>query len=111
MNDYRIDAKTAKGAAGQMHRAVRAMSKAIGQDPDIETLARTERRNGHNVYVVSWESGPFEWAVIGTGGGDIWAEELGGYPYANNATPTFDMPGNRKWMAEPYYSFDLHFYN
>ena len=96
-----INAKTPRGAANQLLRAIRKI------DPD-------ERNSGigfdEDAPKVWWESGPYEWAVIATGPGDIFAEELGGTlgdAYRNK--PTFDMRSGN-WFAEPDNSYSLKFW-
>jgi hypothetical protein len=40
---------------------------------------------------VTWEDGPYEWAVIGGGGGNIWGEEMGYHLYDHRLQPTFEF--------------------
>ena len=96
-----INAKTPRGAANQLLRAIRKI------DSD-------ERNSGigfdGNAPKVWWETGPYQWAVIATGPGDIFAEELGGTladAYRNK--PTFDMK-SENWFAEPDNSYSLRFW-
>ena len=93
---YVIDAKTPKGQAGQMLRAVNAEATAVGMDKTAiivkESIIRSDYKRV-NHYVVVWRDGPFEWGVIGGLGGAIWNEELGKSMYRNSdgspVTPTF----------------------
>jgi hypothetical protein len=82
------DTMTAKQAAERAHEIVREFSANFGQNPDIETFLRTPEQNAGyahgNCYVVSWESGPYQWAIAAS------------------------MSMNK--FCEPYYSFDLCFY-
>jgi hypothetical protein len=66
-----------------------------------------DRRKG---WMVTWENGPFEWAIIGTLGGAIWAEELGVYPYAIGHTETFKFVQRSRWVAEAKNSYAVVFY-
>jgi len=85
------DTPTAEAAARAVYAVVRRYCEAMGYKPDIETFIRSPQEsldaNGvHGAcWVVSWESGPFQWAV---------GASLGGH--------------NR--LVEPYYSFDLTFF-
>ncbi len=62
----------------------------VGFQPDIEvhihTPEQTEARGYGRFWNVSFEAGPFEWAV--------------------HASMVIDNPN---WYVEPYYSFDLQF--
>jgi hypothetical protein len=81
--------KSAKSVAEAIHAALRETSAAIGQDPNIETFLREEKRADGIEYRVSWESGPYEWAI-------------------HAATVVYEASGR---LAEPYYSFDLSLYD
>lgn len=74
----------AKNAAMRVYDVLYRHSMASGQQPDIEVLLRKEG----NMYRVSWESVPHEWAV----------------PVSLALTATL------QGVVEPYYSFDLCFY-
>lgn len=86
---------TAEDAAQAFHAAlVAAMADSeeyYNYDPDIETSLfapdRTVDYSGSSHWCVLWESGPYEWAI-----GASW--QVRG-PWGH---------------TEPYYSFDLHFY-
>lgn len=86
--------KNAETMAKAAHAVVREMSAEEGQNPDIETFIKTPAESHQylggtpNVWIVCWESGPYQWAIgtsmaIGAGCGKL---------------------------CEPYYSFDLTFY-
>lgn len=80
---------TAEAAAKAVFEVVRAFAVESGQNPDVECAFRTPAQNEGfphgKCYVVSWEAGPFQWAI---------GASLGGH--------------NR--LTEPHYSFDLTFY-
>jgi hypothetical protein len=88
---YVIDAKTPKGQAGQMLRAVNREAKANGA-PETAVLEKrlivTSSCKRINTYMVIWEDGPFEWAIIGEDG-NIWGEEMGYTLYDRRLEPTF----------------------
>lgn len=79
-----------RDAAFGLYDALCRVSRAHGQNPDIEVAIQSahESQNngfGHNWRVI-WESGPFEWAIA----------------------LSFQVTG--PWgFTEPYYSFDLCF--
>lgn len=73
--------KTPEGVAKAVHRVCREACKQWGMNPKIETFCRQERLG---VWKVSWESGPYQWAIA--------------------ASLSYD---NRAVLCEPYWSFDL----
>jgi hypothetical protein len=75
--------KTAKRQAQAVYDVLRVAASKDGMKPDIECYIRPERGG----YRVSWESGPYEWAIV-----------------ASEALCQCGI------FAEPYYSFDLCFY-
>ena len=88
--------KTAAGAAKGFYKALmRFASEVYGQeDPSKEMFIHNPEQsaaNGYgNVWRVCWESGPFEWAI----------------------PASFEVrAADYSWHTEPYYSFDLCFYN
>jgi hypothetical protein len=96
-----INAKTPKGAASQLLRAIRKF------DPDERNSGITSFAGAPKVY---WTSGPYEWSVIATGTGDIFAEEQGGdLADAYQNPPTFYMK-SKNWYAEPYETYSLIFW-
>ena len=121
---YVIDAKTASGAASQLKRAIQdEITKVYGKDdPSVLDVKVTDAVHGYGDkrknYTVTWENGPFEWAIIGTLGGAIWNEELGRNPYRNNGravVPTFSFPTSgidirARWVAEAKNSYAVVFY-
>lgn len=85
--------KTARGIATALHKALSSFASDIGMKPDIEvhmwSPSELKRRNapqGAGCYVVSFEAGPYQWAV------------------------SFSNCGEAKRLMEPYYSFDLCIY-
>lgn len=76
--------KTAKGQAEAAFAAICAFAEATGSNPDRECFIRNE---GPNEWRVSFESGPYSWAI-----------------------PASDAIGQIGILAEPYYNFDLCFY-
>ena len=112
-----IDAKTAKGAAGQMLAAINKMTADMAGDADSSNWAgiRVETNyQGRNVYTVYWEMGaPFEWAPKATMGSNIWAEDFYSdaqeFGFELDRTPTFKMVDGRKWWAECENSYCVSF--
>ena len=94
---YTIDAKTAKGQANQVLRAVNREARRLDlPETAIVRKIPTRRSDGPNVkrvtfWEVTWEDGPYEWAVIGGGGGNIWGEELGYKLYDRRLPATFEF--------------------
>ena len=101
--------KTAKGAATKLHEFLREKSAALGQNPDIEVFMRQHQDQQGNEqagrWLVSWEAGPYEWAICLSGGDSMYAAELENY----SGKTQVKMFGSPHWIAEPYYSFDLVF--
>jgi len=79
-------------------------------DPDERnSYLRTSEQGAPEVV---WEAGPYEWAPIATGPGDIFAEENGGTltdAYQRNE-PTFRFASEAKWFPEPSTSYALCFW-
>lgn len=75
--------KTARGQARAAHNILRRAAARLNMNPDIEVFMRDEG----NFIRVSWESGPYEWAIV-----------------ASDALCQVGV------FAEPHYSFDLCFY-
>lgn len=111
-----IRAKTARGAANQAHRAIMAEAKAMGQSPDHifvrEETEYADHRRGKTAYRVVWEEGPFEWAIVASLGGAIWAEEIDGIlGYGAEHDPSFDFEYNNDgYHIECANSYSLIFY-
>jgi hypothetical protein len=85
-------AVNAHAAALAVHALCIAKAKAEGMKPDIEVAIRSPGQPRHhsenNCWGVCFEAGPYDWAV------DASLDAFGG-----------------KVMAEPYYGFDLSFYD
>ena len=82
-----LDAEmSAREMASIMYSTLKALALAQGMKPDKEVYIRSpgQDTNSPNAYVVSWEAGPYQWAIT-----------------ASNYFPK---------LVEPYYSFDLCFY-
>jgi hypothetical protein len=86
--------KTPAGAAKAFYKALLELQKGWGNSEEYarkETLLLTPERSealGYGrCWRVMWESGPFEWAI----------------------PASFEAHGSG-WYTEPYYSFDLGFY-
>ena len=101
---YKITAKTAKGAAAQVLRAIQQMPGGEGA-----FIRESAYSDSPTVY---WEAGPYEWAVIATGPGNIWTEELGGSltDAYQRSSPTFALHGQPRWYAEPMTGSALSFH-
>lgn len=84
--------QTAQGIAGTVYRTLRKVAADMGMNPDMEvhkwTPAEQKRAGYGEQYRVSWEAGPYEWAI--------------GASFA-----VMDATGK---LCEPHYSFDLCFY-
>ena len=105
---YRIDAKTPKGQAGQLLRFIDRMAGVQG----AATLERRTYRNSNYAMRVSWkviwEGGPFEWAIVGGAGGNIWGEELGYKLYDPRLPRTFQFADHVRFDHDSYH--DIIFY-
>lgn len=101
-----INARTPKGAAGATLRAIRTLPGG-----EYAFVRPTEHGSG---WAVVWEEGPYEWTIIATGPGDIYAEEMGGTlvdAYQRNK-PTFDFSAgdSNNWFPEPQNHYALNFW-
>ncbi len=85
-------AQNAHAAALAVHALCVAKAKAEGMKPDIEVAIRApgepRHHDGIDCWSVCFEAGPYEWAI----------------------DASVHTPPNRV-IAEPYYGFDLSFYN
>ena len=88
-----INAETPEKAAKAVYKVCCKAAKAWGMDPEIEVSIRApgepRHHNAIDCWSVSFEAGSYEWAV----------------------TASLSVPLPSKVLAEPYYSFDLCFYN
>jgi hypothetical protein len=87
---YLIDAKTPKGQAGQMLRAINREAESMGQNASAvmekQPMGNWDSKKV-NHYRVAWEEGPYEWAILCASGEDIWHEEL----RMPSVEPTFEF--------------------
>jgi len=111
MFTFPITAKTAGGAAKQLYRHLLHICKELEQDDDAVVLRRPGEGEWTRGWEVCWEEGPYEWAIIATGPGDIYEEELYGTLYQRPATFPGLVSEGAKWYAEPGWSFSLGFIN
>lgn len=75
---------TAKARAHAAHDVLRKFAEGVGHTPDIECFVRP----AHGGWHVSYEAGPYAWGIV-----------------ASEALCQVGI------FAEPYYSFDLVFYD
>jgi hypothetical protein len=111
-----ITAKTKRGAASQIAKAirreaVRVMGMTAQEAEDFITLTTLEWTRPtappDTSYEIIWEcSSPYEWAMIATGGGNIWEDFAPGDGVICGA-PTLKMPAYAKWVAEPSTGFSI----
>lgn len=96
------DYKTAAGAAKALHRFLTEEF-----DADGAVLYRPEDNPRGDNWAVSWEGGPYEWAVHLTLGESLCRGE-----FSQFASPeVIGFYNQDNWLAEPHFSFDLQFYN
>ncbi len=97
--------KTPAGAAKALYKYLREICEGWGYNADIEmnllTPAESEALGLGKCWRVMWESGPYEWGVYLSGGGDFLNET-----YRNESPVTYE---NDNWYLEPHYSFDVGF--
>jgi hypothetical protein len=124
-----IDAKTPKGQASQVLRALRWEARYMMFGADITAEVRPydspyllgygagwtgvglDPLGPHQpCWQVVWEDGPYEWGLNGGSGGCIWDEELPiGYSGgASRRVPTFRFAEHVNF--DHYFSFDIIFY-
>lgn len=104
--------KSAAGMAKAVHERLQHYAETIGHDPEAVLLYDPEeaaaKRSGHGHWTVAWEGGPYEWAHALLGGESLSARE---FPSPGEPTPEVEgFHENDHVDAEPYYSFDLQFY-
>lgn len=84
--------KTAKGAASSLRRVLARAATRMGTNVEQEFAPlRTpdeQARYTSRTWAVMWESGPHDWGTIAS----------------------FLLSGSEHFIAEPYYSFDVHFW-
>ena len=107
-----IDAKTPKGQANQVLRALRweARDMMFGADITAEVRPYDDPLGQQGPWQVVWEDGPYEWGFNGGSGGCIWDEELPiGYSGgASRRVPTFKFAEHVNF--DHHFSFDMIFY-
>ena len=86
--------KSAAGAAKALHKALcKFAAEVYGQNPDIELFIDNPKQSAARGYGknwrVCWESGPLAWGLL--------------------ASLTCEA-SDYSWHTEPYYTFDLCFY-
>lgn len=82
---------TAAQMAKAAHKVLERMARRAGHNPDIEvSIWAPGERAGLDRWRVSYEAGPYEWAVVASMGSIF--------------------NGFGEHIVEPYYSFDLCFY-
>jgi len=101
---------TPEKAAKELYDWCVTKASDIGQKPEIEVALwspeEADQKGYGKAWMVCWEAGPHEWATRLSLGGS--AFELG-YAYRN--PPEVILTGAEKFCAEPYYSFNISFYN
>ena len=112
----RITAKTARGAATELHREIVKICRQFGMKSDCyPVLVSPEAERALSIprfphWTVSWEHGPYDWAMAASHGESIWEEELFGTRGRNPAT--FEgLEQNENWGFELYSSWEVQFYS
>lgn len=86
--------RTAEAMAKKAYEVCCAACVDYGQNPDYEVFMKTPEESGNflggqpGVWIVCWESGPFQWAI----------------------PASMEIGSTTGKLVEPYYSFDLTFY-
>lgn len=81
--------KDPRKCAQAIHAVLKKAALEEDMTPDIETFMRVEGDEGRRTYTVSWESGPYQWAI-------------------QASFIVMDATGR---LCEPYFSFDLCLYD
>lgn len=101
--------KTKAGGAKALYRFLKAKAVELGLPATsvfICSPAENEARGYGSSWSVSWEEGPYEWAIGVSGGSSMYGPERGYGP----DTPKPEIYAfNDNWYVEPWYSFDLFF--
>ena len=88
-----INAETPEKAAKAVYELCCKAAEAWGMSPEYEVSIRAPGESRHHsaidCWAVAFEAGPYDWAI----------------------TASLSVPLPSKVLAEPYYSFDLCFYN
>ena len=102
--------KSPAGAAKALYKYLVNLANEMGYDGEREVFIcnpkQSKERGYSEAWMVSWESGPFEWAVPVSLGSSMFAGELG---YSNTNGPEI-FAFSENWFVEPWYSFDLYFH-
>jgi len=85
--------RTPKGAAAELRRILLAHAHRTGcsrPESEVSDLRnpKEQARYTMRAWAAMWESGPYDWGSI----------------------VSFLLAGAKYWIAEPYYSFDVHFF-
>jgi hypothetical protein len=99
---YEITATTPRLAAYQLQRFITRLC-----DYGEEAVVRAPKDSNYGSWEVVWESGPYEWAISGGLGGDIYEEEFQGTLYMN--PPTFGFHGLIYVEAANTYTMSFHY--
>lgn len=109
------DYSTAAGAAKATHKALSEWAEfyfdagdaVLLYDPE-ETSRKRDMGGDVDAWTVAWEGGAYEWAFALTGGTSLTSRE----GYGSGGDPeVFGFHENDDVSVEPYYSFDLQFFN
>lgn len=88
-----INAETPEKAAKAVYELCTKAAESWGMKPELEVSIRAPGEDRHHndtgCWSVCFEAGPYEWAIAAS----------------------LNVPLPSKVLAEPYYSFDLSFYN
>lgn len=102
--------KTPAGAAKALYKYLLNLANEMGYNGEREVIIRSPAKSkamGYSeAWMVSWESGPFEWAVPVSLGSSMYAGEFG---YGATDGPEI-FAFSENWFVEPWYSFDLYFH-
>jgi len=93
---------TPKTAATRLHAFITTELRDWGGDEALLwSPEESDKRGLGKSWHVSWEGGPFEWAISVSLGGSISGRFTGAAEVL--------LVGAKKYIAEPYHSFDLSF--
>lgn len=114
------DCATAESAARKLYTFLQELALSMDYSADSVKLYAPEetvqKRDVHvrkqdgeydpEIWTVSWEGGPTDWATHLTGGESL----FNGGTWGNGSSPeVIGLFENSNWVAEPYYSFDIQF--
>lgn len=103
--------KSANGAAKAAGEKIKEIAEALDQDPELEvTVEKRTSRHGHK-WIVSWPGGPFDWAVVLTGGESLYAGEMPSTRMGENNPQIKNMTRHdQPWQVECKNGTTLAFY-